>query len=154
METLELKKVKELMIVGIEVRTSNLNGQAAKDIPALWNRFMTEQVDRKLPNKINNTIYALYTDYEGDHNAPYTTIIGYEVENLDNIPEEFTVKIVPKAEYAQFTAKGDLTKNAVIDVWMQIWNSSLDRKYTTDIEMYDHRAMNPTDGVAEILVAV
>lgn len=154
METLELKKLKELMIVGIEVRTSNLNGQAAKDIPALWNRWMTEQIDKKIPNKVNNTMYALYTDYEGDHNQPYTTIIGCEVENLDNIPEEFTVKIIPEAQYAQFTAEGDLTKNAVIDVWMQIWNSSIDRKYTTDIEIYDERAMNPTNGIAEILIAV
>lgn len=152
--TLKTIQYKELTIVGIQVRTENANGQAAKDIPALWQQFMDEELIAKIPNKVNNTIYGVYTDYEGDHTKPYTLILGYEVSNLDNIPEEFTVKNVPAATYAQFTAQGDLTKEAVINTWMEIWNTPLDRKYTSDIEVYDDRAMDPTNGIADVLIAI
>ncbi|WP_350289954.1 GyrI-like domain-containing protein [uncultured Croceitalea sp.] len=147
-------KKESLDIVGISARTSNQNGKAAKDIPALWQKFMTENIASKVHNKINDSIYALYTDYEGDHTKPYTIIIGYNVSSLDNIPEDLTVKIVPKANYIRFIAKGDLTKNAIIDKWMEIWNMDLQRLYTTDMEVYDDKAINPTNGEAEILIAV
>ncbi|MGY6648101.1 GyrI-like domain-containing protein [Wenyingzhuangia sp. IMCC45574] len=145
---------KALNIVGIQVRTTNGKGQAAKDIPALWHRFMEEGIAAKIPNKVDETIYGVYTDYEGDHTNPYTLIIGYEVSSLDNIPEEFSVKIIPESTYAKFTAQGDLTKEAVIGTWMQIWNAPLDRKYTADIEVYDDRAADPTNGVADVLIAI
>lgn len=144
----------ELIVVGISKRTSNQNGQAAKDIPQLWQKFMAKDIARELANKVDDTIYALYTDYEGDHTKPYTLTIGYKVSNLDNIPEDMTVKIVPEANYAKFMAKGDLTKDAVINKWMEIWNSNLDRSYTADIEIYDDRAKDPTNGEAEILISV
>lgn len=147
-------KKESLDIVGISARTSNQNGKAAKDIPALWQKFMTENIASKVPNRINDTIYALYTDYEGDHTKPYTIIIGYNVSSLDNIPEDLTVKIVPEANYIKFITKGDLTKDAIINKWVQIWNMNLQRSYTTDIEVYDDKAINPTNGEAEILIAI
>ena len=67
-------------VVGISVRTSNENQQAAKDIPALWQRFMSENIADKIPNKSSNKVYAVYTDYESDHTKPYTTIIGYKAD--------------------------------------------------------------------------
>nr|WP_298997149.1 GyrI-like domain-containing protein [uncultured Allomuricauda sp.] len=146
-------KKEELTIVGIAIRTSNQPGKGDRDIPQLWGRFMAENVVNRIPNKVDNTIYAIYTDYEGDHTQPYTILIGCNVHSLDNIPEDMTVKMVPASNYTQFTAKGDLTKDAVINTWMEIWNTDLKRTFTTDIEVYDDRAVDPTNGVAEILVA-
>nr|WP_299072726.1 GyrI-like domain-containing protein [uncultured Allomuricauda sp.] len=141
-------------IVGISARTSNENGKAENDIPQLWQKFMAEGVAHRIPNKVDDTIYAIYTNYEGDHTKPYTIVIGCNVSNLDNIPEDLTVKMVPSSNYTKFTAKGDLTKDAVINTWMEIWNKDLKRTYTTDIEIYGEKALNPTDGEAEILIAV
>ncbi|MDG1803633.1 GyrI-like domain-containing protein [Flavicella sp.] len=143
-----------LAIVGIETRTSNHAGKAEVQIPKLWQEFMQTQSLKELAHKKNETIYALYTDYESDHNGNYTMVLGHEVSNLDKIPEELSVKIVPKAQYKKFTAKGDLTKDAVINTWRKIWNTNLNRRYTTDIEIYDEKAMNPTNGEASIYVAV
>lgn len=147
-------KKEALTIVGIATRTSNDKGKAEKDIPQLWEKFMADGVTHRIPNKVNDTIYAIYTDYEGDHTKPYTLVIGCHVDSLDNIPEDMTVKLVPPANYNTFVAKGDLTKDAVINTWMEIWNSDLKRTYTTDMEIYGEKAMNPQDGEAEILVAV
>lgn len=144
----------ELIIVGIEIRTTNESWQSAKDIPALWCQFMEEKVIKNIPNKLNDTIYTLYTDYESDHTKPYTTIIGCQVTSLDNIPDHLTVKIIPSANYLRFIAKGDLTKKAVVTVWNEVWESNIKRAYTTDIEIYDERAIDPTNGIAEILIAI
>lgn len=143
-----------LTIVGIATRTSNDQGKAEKDIPQLWQKFMGQGVPSRIHNKVDDTIYAIYTDYEGDHTKPYTLVIGCNVANLDNIPEDMTVKMVPAANYTKFTAKGDLTKDAVINAWMKIWKTPLKRTYTTDVEIYGEKAMNPEDGEAEILIAV
>ncbi|MEM7483627.1 MAG: GyrI-like domain-containing protein [Bacteroidota bacterium] len=147
-------KTNELTIVGIAVRTSNQNGKAQHDIPKLWQQFGQENVSNRVPNKINDTIYAVYTDYEGDHTKPYTLVIGYNVASLNNIPEDMTVKIIPTSNYKKFTAKGNLTKDAVINTWMEIWNTDLKRTYTADIEVYGEKAIDPTNGEAEILIAV
>jgi len=141
-------------VVGISTRTSNQNGKAAKDIPALWQKFMTDNISEKVSNKIDETIYALYSDYEGDHTLPYTITIGYNAVNLDHISEDLTVKIVPQANYVKFIAKGNLTKDAVINKWMEIWNMNLQRSFTNDLEIYDDRAIDPTNGIAEILISV
>lgn len=147
-------KKEALSIVGISKRTSNAPGKAEKDIPDLWKKFMSTHIMESIPNKLNNNIFALYTDYESDHTGAYTIIIGCEVESLDNIPETFTVKFVPESKYQKFTAKGDLTNDAVINKWMEIWKTDLKRTYTTDIEIYGDKAMNPTDGEVDIYIAI
>ncbi len=142
-----------LTIVGIAARTSNHPGKADRDIPQLWEKFMADNTVNRIPNKVDNTVYAIYTDYEGDYTQPYTIVIGCNVGSLDNIPEDMTVKMVPESNYAQFTAKGDLTKDAVINTWMDIWKADLKRSYTTDLEIYGEKATDPTNGEADILVA-
>ncbi|AWX44031.1 hypothetical protein HME9304_01031 [Flagellimonas maritima] len=147
-------KTNELTIVGIAIRTSNEKGKAQHDIPMLWRKFSEENIPNRVPNKLNDTIYAVYTDYEGDHTKPYTLVIGYNVASLNNIPEDMTVKIIPPANYKKFIAKGNLTKDAVINTWTEIWNTDLKRTYTADMEIYGEKAVNPTKGEAEILVAI
>ena len=146
-------KKDELTIVGLSIRTSNDPGKADHDIPQLWKKIMAENTLTRIPHKVDDTIYAIYTDYEGDHTQPYTMVIGCNVSNLDNVPEDMTVKMVPASNYAKFIAKGDLTKDAVINTWMDIWKTDLKRAYTTDIEIYGEKAIDPTNGEAEILIA-
>ena len=147
-------KKETLTIVGIAIRTSNEPGKGDTDIPQLWGRFRAENILGRIPHKVDNTVYAIYTDYEGDHTQLYTLVIGCNVSSLDNIPEDMTVKIITESNYSQFIAKGDLTKDAVINTWMQIWAMDLNRTYATDMEIYDDRATDPTNGVAEILVGI
>jgi len=151
---MENTKKEALTLVGIAVRTTNQNEKAMKDIPQLWKQFMTENIAAKIPNKVDNTMYALYTDYEGDYMQPYTMLLGYQVENLDNLDEGLTVKMIPAANYAKFVAKGDLTKEAVYDAWVNIWNTDLKRSYTHDLEIYGEKAVDPTNVEAEILIAL
>ena len=141
-------------LVGISTTTSNDAGRAEKDIPALWHRWMSENIGQKLPNKTDETVYALYSDYEGDHTKPYNITIGYKVDDLDNIPEELTVKVVPKTTYTKFTAQGNLAQDAIINKWLEIWNMDIPRAFAHDLEVYDDRASDPSNGIADIFVSV
>lgn len=141
-------------IIGISVRTINEGEKAKTDIGELWRKFMSENMLEKIPNVIDETIYAVYTDYESDHTKPYTTILGYKVSALDKIPEGMVGKKIEQTAYNKFIAKGDLTDNAVIDEWMKIWNMDLDRKYTADFETYGEKAADPKNGEAEIYIAI
>ncbi len=147
-------KVNEFLIIGISVRTTNENGQAKKDIGELWGKFMSENMLDKIPNIKDETIYAVYTDYESDHTKPYTTILGYRVNSLNEIPEGMVGKQIETTTYTKFIVKGNLTDNAVIDEWNKIWNTDLNRTYTADFETYGEKAIDPTNGEAEIYVAV
>ena len=151
METLELKS---FSVIGIPVRTSNENGQAAQDIPALWNKFNLEGIAEQILNKIDNSIYCIYTDYEMDHTKPYTTILGCRVENLDTIPSGMVGTTIEDAGYSKHVAKGNIIQGAVFEEWIKIWSSNLERTFTADFEVYGEKAHNPEDAEVDIFIAI
>ncbi|MGU3377154.1 GyrI-like domain-containing protein [Chryseobacterium sp. M5A1_1a] len=147
-------KVEPFKVIGIAVRTTNENNQAAKDIPVLWEKLMKENIVENIPNKIDNAVYSIYTDYEKDHTKPYTTILGCKVESLDHIPEGMIGKSFYGGDYVKFSPKGNLAENLVINEWIKIWNMDLGRVFTADFEIYGEKAMNPSDAEVDILIAV
>lgn len=151
---MKIIKLNEFTIIGISVRTTNENEQAGTDIVNLWNVFMSEGILDRIPNKVDNTIYSIYTDYESDHTKPYTTILGCKVNKIDEIPEGMVAKTIKSSSYKQFISKGDLNKGIVYQTWTEIWKTDLNRKYTTDLEIYGEKAQNPLDAEVEILIAV
>lgn len=142
------------IILGISIRTTNQNEQSSVDIPALWNRFFSEGILAKIPNKVNTNLYCVYTDYEKDHTEPYTTLLGCEVEDLNEIPEGLTGKTFHGAKYEIFTAKGNLTEGAVYKEWMKIWSADIPRTFIADFEVYDERSHDPANAEVEIFIGV
>ena len=140
-------------LIGISIRTSN-DGQAEKDIPALWKKFMEEGILDQIPTKIDNTIYCAYTEYEDDHTKPYTTVLGCKVSSLDNIPDGMKGITIDNSNYSKYIAKGNLMEGAVINTWFKIWKTALDRTYKTDFEVYGKKAQNPDNAEVEIFVGV
>lgn len=147
-------KIEPFKVIGIAVRTTNENGQAGKDIPVLWEKMISEDIVNSIPNKIDNTIYSIYTDYEKDHTKPYTTVLGCQVENLDNIPEGMVGYSFDGGDYLKFTTKGDLSKGLVINEWLKIWDMDLGRVFSADFEVYGEKAQNPSDAEVDIFIAV
>jgi len=146
--------IQKFNIIGISIRTTNENEQSGKDIPALWDRFISEGIAKKIPNKINHSIYSVYTDYEKDHTKPYTTILGCMVESLDLIPEEMVGITIETGSYEKFIAKGNLNEGIVINEWIKIWNSDLNRSFTSDFEIYGEKAQNPENAEVDIFIAI
>lgn len=146
--------IQKFNVIGISIRTTNEDGQSGKDIPALWNKFMTEKIQGKIPNKVSGDIFCIYTDYEKDHTKPYTTILGCKVESLDNIPEDMVGKTIESADYEELIAKGNLSEGIVYNKWFEIWNSDLNRSFTADFEVYGNKTQNPENAEVDIYIAL
>ncbi len=158
-----LAEIDAFTVCGISVVTEN--ARAAEDINALWEQFFKESVGQRVPDKVDDIIYAVYSDYEGDHEAPYRVTIGYRTSNKDPHPHPLPQRKgdnsatssdlhyvkCKEGEYAVMSAAGEQPK-ALIETWKAIWSSDLERSFQTDFELYGPRFFE--DGVHEVLVHV
>lgn len=148
-----IKQNENVIIAGLSIRTTNENGQSGKDIPALWQRFFAEGMLSKIPGKIDDTLYCIYTDYEMDHTRPYTTLLGCRVQAEVKDPG-ISTKIFTGDKYRVFVAKGGLDDGIVYKEWLKIWNADIERLYTTDIEIYGEKSQDKLNAEIPILIAV
>jgi predicted transcriptional regulator YdeE len=152
---------KEFSVIGIEARTNNAKEMSPDGvIPKQWGRFFKEGISEKIPNKVDPTIFAVYTGYASDRNGDYDFVIGCKVSDVSTVPPGMVVKKVPKGRYAVVsTAKGPVEK-IVPQAWQQIWSledkSQLGglRAYKADFEVYDQRSQNPQDSQVDIYVGI
>lgn len=139
----KLQSVKEMQVVGIEIRTSNQDEMdpATAQIPALWGRFCQEQVIDRVPGRAPNGFpLGVYSKYQSDHSGPYSLLAGIEVADLQNVPHGLVGLTIPAGNYLVFTAQGPMP-HAVIQAWGVIWRYfSADpqyvRAYSADFESY------------------
>lgn len=144
-----LAEVDTFDVVGVSIVTDNAKG--TDDINALWERFFKESVGQYVPNKANDNIYAVYSNYEGDHEAPYRLTIGYRVTGDDTPDNMHRVSIIDQS-YAVMSALGPQPQG-LIETWKAIWSSEdLGRTYKTDFELYGPRFFE--DGINEVLIHV
>lgn len=148
----ETEEIGGFAVVGLSARLHNKDGSAAEGINALWQRFFEEAAGDQIPHKDGKAIYAVYHDYEGGHEDPFTLTIGCRVRPDDfALPAGFSSITVPKAHYAVFAARGEQPK-ALLQTWENVWKSDLPRSYGCDIEIYGPRFFE--EDLHEILVCV
>jgi predicted transcriptional regulator YdeE len=148
-------------VIGIEARTNNareMSGQGV--IGTMWGRLMSEGILGKIPNRVGDTIYALYTGYASDRNGDYDFVIGARVKDSASIPAGMVAKQVPAGTYAVVTSDKGPGFEVVPAVWQQVWKmedqSQLGgvRAYGTDFEVYDERAQNPQDAQVDLYIGL
>jgi len=132
---IETVSLPEFCVAGISIRTTNQNGQSQTDIGALWARFMDEGIVQKIPARLSDDIYSVYTAYESDHNGYYTVVLGCKVNPAPILPPDFIFITIPPGNYRVNTVEGDLPAS-IMDAWQEIWGTSINRKYTADFEVY------------------
>jgi|SRR6185503_16102762 len=138
---------------GIAVRTTNQNGQSAKDIGALWTRFMSENLGAKINDKAPADIYCFYTDYESDHTGHYTALLGCKVNSLAHVGAGLSGISVPAGKYDVYSLGGKFPENVHL-AWQEIWGGSTDRAYTFDFDLYSGNAKSFEETEAKIYLAV
>jgi predicted transcriptional regulator YdeE len=139
--------------IGIAIRTTN-NKNTAVAIGGLWQRFMGEGILAQIPNRVNDHIYSIYTEYDGDHTDPYTTLLGCEVTSLKEVPEGFKTCVVAASKYIKFAKTGNIMEGFVYKEWLKIWAMDLDRTYKADFEVYGEKSQNPANAEVEIYIGV
>ncbi len=161
--TMQLKIVeeKEFSIIGIGARTNNAKEMTNDGaIPKQWNKFFAEGVLARIPDKVDSTIYAVYTDYASDRNGDYTYVIGAKVNDMSAIPSGMVKKRVPGGKYTIVSSSKGPVQSIVAEAWKQIWSledkSQLggERAYKADFEVYDQRSQNPQDSQVDVYIGI
>ncbi len=146
-----LKQDEDLVILGVALRTSS--EQAARDIPALWQRFMQESLAR-LPAA--GDVYAVYCDYESDFRGPYTMVLGVPASVETPIPDGMRKVVIPRGDYARFMARGDPAQ-ALWGTWAHVWNAwerRGERRYAADFERHARASLGQGHIEAEVVVGL
>ncbi|MDQ0242636.1 putative transcriptional regulator YdeE [Bacillus fengqiuensis] len=151
--------LEEKKVTGIGCRTSNqLEASGEGSIPKLWGEFYRRQQGNSIPNKTNECILGVYTDYETDVNGMYTMMIGSEVHTEDDVPSELIYTTLPASKYAVFTSEKGYVAEVVPQTWASIWKwfrqSNIQRAYKADFELYDESSSDPENAIVEIYISV
>lgn len=147
-------------IIGIAARTSNSKEMTADGVIGIqWGRIFQENLLRRIPNKADSSIVAVYTDYASDHNGEYMYVLGAKVTSNSGVPEGMVAKKIPGGKFAVFTSEKGPAPQVVPATWMKI--NSLpktavggDRMYRADYEIYDERAKDPQNLQMDVYVGI
>ncbi|HTT24308.1 MAG TPA: GyrI-like domain-containing protein [Candidatus Sulfotelmatobacter sp.] len=147
-------------VIGISSRTTNAKEVTDEGvIGKMWARLFQESVLTKIPNKADQNIVAVYTDYVGDHNGEYTYILGARVTSDAEVPSGMVANKIPAQKFAVFTSDKGSAAKVVSALWMKI--NSLpknatggDRLYKADFEIYDQRATDPGNLQMDVYVGI
>jgi predicted transcriptional regulator YdeE len=140
-------------IIGISVRTTNLINKALKDIGDMFGNIVGQNILEKIPNKISEDIYCVYTDYESDYNGPYTAVIGCKVSSLNDIPAGLIAKTIPDSKYEVYKSTGKLSIS-LAKTWEKIWHADLNRRYLADFDIYGEKARDYENAEVDAYVAI
>lgn len=130
----EIVELKKKTVAGLCDRTSNSDSDMPLKIGGLWQSFYSGVI-QKIPNKAGDTAIGLYTNYEDGAQGNYEVMVCCEVTGAGVLPENVKIALIPAGRYARFSFQGD-ARNGIADVWREIWNTDLSRKFTCDFEEY------------------
>jgi predicted transcriptional regulator YdeE len=114
------------------------------EIGRLWNRFMTYM--SAYPHQIKHLVnreqaYEVHLEHEETlEKGYYEVFVGMEVAQIEDVPIELLVKVLPPATYAVFALKGQqITSDwdRIIGQWMS--GAGYERAYPYGFELYDRR---------------
>lgn len=145
----------EFKLIGLKLnkRTTNENGQSAKDCGELWQSFEMNAIANQIPNRLSDGIYAVYFDYKSDENGTFSYFIGAKVAPDAQAPEGLDELLVPKQTYKKLTAKGKMP-DCIAEAWQNIWKSDLNRKFGFDFELYDERSRDWENAEVDIYLSI
>lgn len=149
-----VKEKSGFTIVGIDMRTTNRNGESLRQIPAFWQKFYHDHVIQKIPSVINpNRVYAVYSDY--DEQGYYSMLIGVEAKEQEQLPSGLVSMSVPSSKYAMLTAKGSIPY-AISNTWDYVFSHEFPhtRAFRADFEVYDERSRAVRDAEVDLYISI
>jgi predicted transcriptional regulator YdeE len=148
-------------VIGICVRTSNAKETTSDGvIGKQWQKFFQEGVLQQIPNKVDSSIYAVYSDYASDKNGEYSLTLGARVPDGSAVPAGLVLKTVHAGSYAVVTSDQGPVAKVVVSAWQRVWEMEDKhalggaRAYQTDYEFYDQRAANPQDSQVDLYIGL
>ncbi len=102
---------------------------------------MQQGTTEKIPNRADQNLLAVYTDYENDQNGEYTYLIGARVTSTADVPAGLTLKEIPAGSYAILETEKGPAALILPKIWQQLWSMSAkdlggQRAFQADYEIY------------------
>ncbi|MBL0387773.1 AraC family transcriptional regulator [Tumebacillus sp. ITR2] len=149
-------------LIGYGLETNINEGQNHTDIPAFWNRYITEELGANVPNKLRPEVeLGICTNFQPE-TGQFTYVIGFETDTSENVPDGMICVTVPEATYAVFTtpkASDREFSSSIQNTWaraFQEWfpTSGYEQAGTGEFEWYDERCMSETDKQMDIYIPI
>jgi predicted transcriptional regulator YdeE len=147
------------VVIGIETRTNN-SAESTSDgaIPKQWQRLFQEGVLNRIPDRLDQSVVAVYTNYASDWNGDYTYILGAKVKPGTKAPAGMVAVSIPAGKYVGFISAQGPSPQVVPDTWKQVWAyfqvpGNPPRAYGADYEVYDDMA-DPNNVQVKLFIGV
>jgi len=147
-------------VIGIACRTSNAKEASGQGcIGRQWGRLVQEHLLDKIPERVDKSAIAVYTEYASDKDGEYTYVLGAKVKADAVVPAGMVKTTISAGRYAMFTSDRGPVQQVVVDTWKRIWSAPKDRlggdrAYKSDFEIYDERAIDPSNAQIDIFIGV
>jgi predicted transcriptional regulator YdeE len=145
-------------VIGISVRTNNAKEATGNgEIPKQWQRLFEEGILNQIPDKVDQSIIAVYSNYASDWNGDYDYTLGAKVKSGTKPPQGMVSVTIPAGKFIEFeSAKGE-GQTVVPEVWKQIWTyfqnpGNPQRDYKADFERYE--PSDPANVQAHVFIRV
>ncbi len=144
-DTVQPKQIEQagFEVIGIEARTNNTHESGSGGaIPKQWQLLFMEGILDRIPDRLDQSIVAVYTNYASDWNGDYNYILGAKVKPGTKVPAGMVAVRVPKGQYIEFTSARGPSSQVVPNLWKEIWayfhqTGNPERAYKADFETYD-----------------
>jgi predicted transcriptional regulator YdeE len=129
-------------VIGIQARTNNAaEFTGYGEIPKLWQSLFTEGILSKIPDRVDQGVVAVYTNYAGDANGDCIYILGSKVKPGTTAPTGLVAITLPASRYLEFVTAKDPGEEVVPLTWQQIYTyfqnpANPPRAFKTDYEVY------------------
>jgi predicted transcriptional regulator YdeE len=120
------------VVLGISVRASN---ETASRIGDLWHNFHAMGGVQSIKERLNDSVYSVYCEYESDYTGEFTVVIGCAIPAGAAVPEGMRTIEIAAGRFAVIPITGELPQG-VFDAWAEVWKTPLARLYQADFDRY------------------
>lgn len=161
MYSVKIERKGLFLVEGIHVRTSNMDESdpSMARIPGLWQRFYAEGIIERVQNRLDDSVFAIYHDYESDQTGAYGLLLGCAVMTARGGHTGLVLTEVPAQRYAVVTSQKGQMPGIIVDAWRWVWSAKPEelggrRAFLADFEVYDQRSADPANAEVEIWIGL
>jgi predicted transcriptional regulator YdeE len=151
---MEIIKRAGFTVAGYKITTNNKDAMEKGTIGMAWEHFFEKGIFNKVPNKLDERIYAVYTNFEewfseDSVNKNYDLIIGCKTSDPDGMAKWLNEVEIPEQNYSKYVAIWELPYS-VVNTWEEIWKSDVKKNNTVDFEVYGYNSQKGDDSEVDI----
>ena len=140
--TAKVEEQQSFALIGVSVRTSGQKEAGGNGlVPALWARSLQDGTFERIPNRTDDKMLAVYTDFDGDQTGVYTYILGARVSSAEKVPDGMVAVTIPAGRYAVVQSDKGTLPDIMPKVWKDIAAMSTndrggERSFKTDYVVF------------------